>query len=97
MEIRCRACTKAFELPDRGISMREECPHCGADVHTCKNCLRYSEHAYNQCLEPQAERVVDKERNNHCDYFELAHGDGRSAGKTVAKEDYLKQLNSLFK
>ncbi len=76
--------------------MRDECPHCGTDLRICTNCRHYSEYAYNNCKEPQAERVVDKNRNNQCDYFELL-SDRKTESKAVSKEEYLKQLDSLFK
>ena len=35
------------------------------------NCDFYDAGAYNQCREPQAERVLEKEKGNFCDYFRL--------------------------
>jgi hypothetical protein len=35
--------------------------------------------AYNQCAEPQAERVVDKAHANFCDYFSPADAAARHA------------------
>jgi len=51
------------------IGRREMCPHCGADLHACLNCRFYDPGAYNACREPQAERGLEKERANFCDYF----------------------------
>ncbi|MGI6524243.1 MAG: hypothetical protein ACOX2O_02975 [Bdellovibrionota bacterium] len=98
MEITCKSCGKSFSIKDSGVSMREECPHCGADIHACIYCKFYSESAYNKCREPQAERVVDKSRNNYCDYFEFSNdSDTIGLGSKINKADYLKQLDSLFK
>ena len=33
------------------------------------NCAFYSETSYNECKESQADRVLDKEKANYCDYF----------------------------
>ena len=52
-------------LPGR----RDECPKCGADVHACRNCAHYDRSAYNECREPQADRVQEKDRANFCDHF----------------------------
>jgi hypothetical protein len=41
-----------------------------------------------------AERVVDKERENFCEYFVLRGGDGNSSGK---EEKVKKALEDLFK
>jgi hypothetical protein len=48
----------------------------------CRNCAFYAAGAYNDCREPCAERVVDKERANFCEFFQLgapAHGRGPKA------------------
>ncbi len=45
------------------------CPQCGSDLHCCLNCRFYDPAKHNQCAEPQAEWVRDKESANSCDYF----------------------------
>jgi hypothetical protein len=64
----CFSCKKELEFSGN-IGRREECPHCRADVHVCKNCNFYDPKAYNECREPQADVVKEKERANFCDYF----------------------------
>lgn len=61
-------------LPEGSVSRREDCPHCGADVHCCKNCDLHDPKAYNECREPQAERVQEKDRANYCDFFQVRKG-----------------------
>lgn len=92
---RCHACTKEI-LVDRTVGRQETCPHCGADLHACLNCSFYSPEAYNECREPQAERVVDKHRSNFCDFFVFADGAGRK-GQAAGKEDARRRLDALFK
>ena len=65
---RCSRCKKELTLENK-VTRREACPFCGWDLHVCLNCRFYDPGAYNQCREPQAERVLDKERSNFCDYF----------------------------
>lgn len=89
----CYRCSKKLELKAQDkISLREECPHCAADLHCCKMCIFFDQAHYNQCREPNAERIVDKEKANYCDYFALG-----SSKDNSAKEDHLKLANSLFK
>jgi len=92
---RCHACGKELQI-ERKVGRSEACPHCGADLHVCLNCLFFSPAEYNQCREPQAERVVEKSRSNFCDYFTLAGGAirGREASK---KDDPRSRLDALFK
>lgn len=68
----CFHCQK--ELTMTSVGRREECPHCRSDVHVCKNCHFYDPRAYNECKEPQADVVKEKDRSNFCDYFQLRKG-----------------------
>jgi hypothetical protein len=88
----CHHCKKELDVtekPARG----DVCPHCAADLKVCLYCKFFDPGSYNECTEPMAERVVDKDRSNFCEYFEL--GDG-IAGESK-EEDKLKDLKDLFK
>ena len=78
--------------------MREECEACGADLHVCRGCAHHHASAYNECREPRAERVLDKDRANRCDYFAPAAGEGGSepAGEDAAARARA-ELDRLFK
>lgn len=81
----CFSCNLPLDL-EREISRTETCPQCGADVHCCKNCRHHDPAAHNQCREPNAEWVADRDKANFCDYFQLAaSGDsgGRPAGASA--------------
>jgi hypothetical protein len=74
---------------------RDECPKCGADVHVCRNCKNYDIKAYNECREPQADRVQEKDRSNFCDYFDPAAPGGKS--ETDKQKDLRAAAEALFK
>ena len=74
----------------------QSCPHCSSDLHVCFNCAHHDAAAYNECREPQAERVLDKGVSNFCDYFAFREGAGRPDAKP-GKEGALKKLDDLFK
>jgi hypothetical protein len=88
----CHSCKKEINL-DKFVGRQEQCPACGADLHCCLNCAFYERGIYNDCREPQAERVLDKARSNFCDFFSFriiaAPGDGIPGAKD--------KLESLFK
>lgn len=44
---------------------------CNTSLHSCKNCQDWDTRAHNQCLEPLAEFVADRESGNFCSYFKL--------------------------
>ncbi len=48
---------------------QDSCSKCGRDTRACKGCVFYERSYNNECRESQADRVVDKEKANFCDYF----------------------------
>lgn len=88
--VRCQA-----ELPPGPYGRRDTCPSCGADLHACVQCAFYTPGHYNDCREPQAERVLDRERANFCDYFRAGEGAGPSTA-SEAKEAARARLDALF-
>ena len=90
--LKCFHCGSELKYQDR-IGLREECEQCRNDVHVCKNCTFYDVKVYNECKEPQAELVRDRERANHCEYFQAGSGAG---GGGKSKEDLLKAAQALF-
>lgn len=91
----CHHCRKELDIGLK-VGRRDTCPYCDADLHICLNCIFYDTVSYNQCRETQAERVVDKERSNFCDYFNFrdsVDGKSRKENKDSAQE----KLEALFK
>jgi phage FluMu protein Com len=91
--MRCATCNKIVDT-DGKILFRDECPHCSADLHICKNCLFYDTGADNDCRESNAELVLDKERANFCEYFRPAED---QAASTDAADEVKRKLDALFK
>ena len=90
----CYSCHKALSLePGTKIHRSEECPHCSTDLRCCKMCQFYDVKAYNECREPSAERIVEKEKANYCDYFALVNPNSAKS----EKEDALAAAMALFK
>ena len=78
------------------IGFRETCEGCDADLHVCLNCRFHDPAAYNECREPNAERVADRDRANRCDYFAAAGGEaGAPADDSAAAAK--SRLDDLFK
>ncbi len=91
----CWQCNKEIdvELP---IGRKDTCPFCGSDLRCCKQCIFYDPSAYNECREVSAERIVDKERANFCDYFSPKVEDAKPISSSRV-EDAKKALERLFK
>ena len=47
-----------------------ECPACRKQTHVCRNCRFYEPGRPNDCQEPVADAVTEKQRANFCDYFD---------------------------
>ena len=79
---------------NKKVMRNDECPNCSRDLRCCRQCKFYDLHAYNDCKEVMAERVVDKERSNSCEYFVPR---GSSQEKASNEQDAKKALEALFK
>ena len=95
--MKCWHCDTTAEVVER-VGFRDECERCGRALHVCRNCGFYDTSYNNACRETQAERVVDKERFNFCEYF--APGTGSPAGvakASQAQSSAQAKLEALFK
>ena len=96
MSYYCHKCSAEVDIANASsVGRREECSKCSSDLHACLNCKFYDQSAYNECREPQAERVVDKDRANFCDYFTYAQD--RQAGGSSEADSAKAALDDLFK
>ena len=78
------------------VGRRDVCLGCGSDLHCCRNCSFYEPGSHNQCREPQAERQVEKEQANFCEYFNFGKvGGGSDDG--VGAGDARARLDALFR
>ncbi len=98
----CHACGKAGSRRER-IGRRDRCEGCGVDLHCCRQCRFYDPRACNACAEPQAERVLQKDRANFCEYFTPGaqpSGDGAATGagrRSPPPGDARADLERLFR
>lgn len=81
--------------PKMRIVRDTSCPQCGRDLHACVQCRHYDRNAHNQCREPQAEWVTDRERRNFCDYFTLNPA-GKGSGAADREKAARSKLDSFF-
>jgi hypothetical protein len=72
------------------------CPGCGKPTYCCRNCLHYAPGRANACMEPQVERVLDKERSNFCDLFQ-PNPKAPTTGAVPDAEDARRAAEALFK
>lgn len=92
----CAFCKEEIKI-DPPISRSDTCPRCGRDIRCCKNCAFYDPSAYNECREVMAERIVEKERSNFCDYFRPKGDSSAQPGENDKVKDAKAKLEALFK
>jgi hypothetical protein len=92
--MKCFHCGRLIEVKER-IGFRNRCAGCDRPVHVCLNCDFYAPGYNNECRESQAERVVDKERANFCEYFAPLQTPARTAGPP--SDEARAKLDALFK
>lgn len=68
-EIVCYRCGESLAALTLPLSRRDMCPGCSAHVHVCRLCVSFDPQVSTQCLEDDAEEVIEKERVNFCDWF----------------------------
>ena len=99
LALSCYRCGHALRLMPRDkIARTESCAGCGADLHSCVHCRFFDPSRNNQCAEPQAEWVRDKESANFCGYFEVRTSidlTARGGGNRVV--DAKAAFHNLFK
>ena len=97
----CQNCSA--ELPNKPgdvVGRTSTCDRCGADLHACVQCTHYDPKRYNDCNEPQAERVDDRTKANFCEYLKLRTvkpGAPTQGGVADRASQARAKLDSLFK
>ncbi|UCB46354.1 MAG: hypothetical protein JSV25_02705 [Spirochaetota bacterium] len=92
----CSKCKKEVVIVEK-IGRSATCKNCGAWLHSCVNCRFYTPGKHNDCNEPQAEYVRDKEGANFCDYFVFKENKPReSASVEDSKKSARDAFNKLF-
>ena len=77
------------------VGRRDSCPHCNADLHVCKNCRLYDPSLHNQCREPEASFIRDREAANFCAHFDFKDRDAAPEASDLSAAKL--KLEALFK
>ncbi|MFQ5633165.1 MAG: hypothetical protein ACE5I1_30730 [bacterium] len=76
------------------IFRQSVCENCGSYLRCCLNCKNHDPVAYNQCREPMAEIVKEKDKANFCDYFDPKKEEPE---ENMRAEEARQRLEALFK
>ena len=76
------------------LPRQEECPHCQTQLHVCRMCEFFDTAVAQQCREPVADLVSDKQRANFCGYFQInPHAFTAPSDQT---DESRRQLDAVF-
>lgn len=95
MDVICFKCQTKNDIVEK-VHYRDECEKCGQDLHVCKQCQHYDPSSYNECKETSADRILEKEKANYCDFYLVKTETGK-ASQNKSKSDLLAQAEALFK
>jgi len=91
---KCWQCGHDLTRADYG--READCPGCHKPTRVCRNCRMYAPGRPNDCLEPMAEAVQDKERANFCEHFDPSEQPVDGSPETD-QDALLKAAEALFK
>jgi len=89
---KCGASIADLPMP---LSRYASCSVCDAPLHVCKACRFYDKTRSNQCLEPIAELVYEKEKANFCELYQVK-ANAYQASDSAAADKARNQLDALF-
>ncbi|MDD3732261.1 MAG: hypothetical protein PHU88_07810 [candidate division Zixibacteria bacterium] len=82
------------------VSRADACEKCLADLRCCRGCRHFDPTRRFQCKEPVETNIVNKEKANFCEFFQMRNVMKRPGGistQSDTKEARKKKFDDLFK
>lgn len=89
---KCGGPIKDIPMP---LGRLSECKTCHAELHVCRLCEFFDQYIADQCREPVADFVKEKERANFCDYFK-PKSDAYTLKDNSGEQAARSELDALF-
>ncbi len=70
---RCTQCGTVLQ----GMPPSGQCPKCGFELHSCKQCAYFDPGSRFECMQPITERIPRKDARNECNFYEMRFCVGR--------------------
>jgi len=64
---RCTQCGTVLQ----GMTTTGQCPKCGFELHSCKQCMYFDPGTRFECMQPIKERIAKKDLRNECTFYEI--------------------------
>jgi predicted RNA-binding Zn-ribbon protein involved in translation (DUF1610 family) len=92
--VRCSQCGNPIGASDQ--STEPSCKRCGAELHSCAQCVHFDGSARFECTQPVTARISPKDTRNTCEYFGPRVTVERQTG-SAAPTDARSAFDDLFK
>jgi predicted RNA-binding Zn-ribbon protein involved in translation (DUF1610 family) len=94
---RCAQCGTV--LQGAASSGAGQCPKCGFELHSCKQCTFFDPGSRFECMKPVMARIAKKDMRNECDVFEIrvTHEKETSTPASLRPNDARAAFENLFK
>jgi predicted RNA-binding Zn-ribbon protein involved in translation (DUF1610 family) len=96
---RCAECGTVLGALAEMAEPFQDCPKCGAALHSCKQCAHFDPASRYECTEAIPKRIVSKGERNDCSHFEIrvkVEKDTTAAGP-ARPDDARRAFENLFK
>jgi hypothetical protein len=94
--VRCARCGYELTLAT-AWGAEATCGRCGAELHSCAQCLHFDTSAPFECQKPVPARVSPKDSRNACTFYEPRTTVERETKSTVGQTSARKAFDDLFK
>jgi hypothetical protein len=76
-----------------------QCPKCGFELHSCKQCANFDPSKRFECMQPIPERIAKKDARNDCRFYSISVRIEKqtSTGAAARPSDARKAFDNLFK
>jgi hypothetical protein len=92
---RCAECGGVLPITADSLA---RCPHCRAELHTCRQCAHFDPARRFECTQDVAERIADKRVRNDCARFSLMVTVERdTSGGAGRPDDARRSFGNLFR
>jgi len=92
---RCSQCGTLLQSVAEPVG---QCPKCGFDLHSCKQCAYFDPTSRFECTQPIPERVPRKDKRNDCSFYSIrVTMEKETSTKAAVVNDARKAFENLFK
>lgn len=78
------------------VARNDSCPHCLADLRCCRGCRHFDPTRRFQCKEKLDRNIVEKEKSNFCDFYQMRTAMKRPGGVSTATRDNKSERKDRF-